>query len=448
MNALKDDFKAGAKAVYEALTSRTNPDYSIYGSAQPNYWRIGNVVDTIFDYLQMAVNSPSGDPCHLTFQQAQDQTTSIWDYYQTKLKTNNDACWYDDYCWWAISFAKAYETDYETVFTSIVRDAMQGEAVRLWDFINDGDLIQKKYGSPNVWQNCDQSVFASVKPLFENGLWQCDIFAEPRVPWCNPVNPATPIDLTLPGKGVVYNAATLGPYQNAVMNGLYFLLATRLASYGVIAMEIPDKVYGFLENWFSFPDPEKRLLHNFDSTTNALVRERVGLYEGGNPVNYYTPDSSWAGDQGLFIGGLVTYDKLRDQSAATFNPPYRQIASGVASKMNNMNVTESNGNVLPTIAYWYAFDNSLDPDKIPIPFNGDAGDYICGLGVCMRNLYFAYKNSVDVKIIMDEKYTAAMTNAAKAGLNYQTSFPFGNNVPLFAAFNGLASLITAIQCLP
>ena len=185
-----------------------------------NAWQIGNVFDTLTDFVVRFpdVESSPGEVVDAAFEQ--------WG----KVK---GMCWYDDYGWWGIASAKAFEDKYVKVFGSHQEDFQQ-IATDCWDVMHTGkpDSYMPPYkykGGPMVWENRDEGdepgYFSAPKtwavPRFSGGVWQYDMFkverTDPNPQDCSPSNPSDP------------NIFKLGPFQNTVMNGLYLVLALRLA---------------------------------------------------------------------------------------------------------------------------------------------------------------------------------------------------------------------------
>jgi hypothetical protein len=180
-----------------------------------------------------------------------------------------------------------------------------------------------------------------------------------------------------------------------VMNGLYLVLALRLAgtnhdSIAAAALKAAEAQFGFFRAWFG-RDPQQPLnkapsllLTQRDRT--ALVRERVAWYANDDQVGYWDPETCWGGDQGLVLGGLVDYLAFHPD-AGTSKAVARQIASGVK---NWMKPNESY-----MIDPWYPLVPSepwpgCHPDENKLEC-ADLGDYKCGSGVFMRYLLHAYQ---------------------------------------------------------
>jgi hypothetical protein len=220
-------------------------------------------------------------------------------------------------------------------------DRFRAAALRTWNLVHTGKDDGVHLGAPNAWDNRnnvskfdppktpDPGYFDFATPRFAGGTWQYDLFADQRTneqcgifveDWkgpaeCNcltaPSDPSIP-DPNHPSLPKVF----LGPYQMTVMNGLYLVLALRLAgtnhhSIAAAALKAAEAQFGFFRAWFG-RDPRQPLneapsllLTQRDRT--ALVRERVAWYANDDQVGYWDPETCWGGDQGLVLGGLVDY---------------------------------------------------------------------------------------------------------------------------------------------
>jgi hypothetical protein len=93
-----DKYKAQAKKTFQ--TSPLIENFSTW----TNSWQIGNVFDTLTDYL---VRFPDAEKAPGAIAKiALDRWT----------KAAGSLCWYDDYGWWGIASEKAFHAEYNGVF--------------------------------------------------------------------------------------------------------------------------------------------------------------------------------------------------------------------------------------------------------------------------------------------------------------------------------------------
>ena len=216
MNYLIDTYITQAKKTFSILLP-------IFETAT-NGWQVGNVFDTLTDCV---VRFPDVEP---------KPGATVAAALERWGKIQGSMCWYDDYGWWGIASAKAFDDKYAAVFGSN-RSKFQQIATDCWDVMHTGkpDTYKPPYkykGGPMVWENRDEGsqpgYFTAPEtwavPRFSGGVWQYDMFKDERTnpPDCSPSssNPSDP------------NCCLLGPFQNTVMNGLYLALALRLQLQG------------------------------------------------------------------------------------------------------------------------------------------------------------------------------------------------------------------------
>jgi hypothetical protein len=399
-----------------------------------NGWQIGNVFDTLLDYV---VRYPiPGVSTETVVQAGLDQ----W-----KKVGGAHLCWYDDYGWWGIAFAKAFDDKYAKVFTAAQRSEAQTLARHCWDIMHTGKPKIPPYnysykGGPNVWANRDEkgepgyftSSLGWAQPRFPGGVWQYDLWVgtRPHPPECTPNKDPNNDELRV--SDPKNSQCPLGPYQLTVMNGLYFVLALRLALYkqGTGTAEAAKAEYSFLKQWFSLKGDES-LLQSFSGDGSALVRERVATYHklnGAYPtVEGYKAADAWCGDQGLMLGGLLDYLSF-DPSNREVESQAISIAGGVLSHM-----VDKDG-VMPAS---HGFD-----------FHGDPDDYSCGSGVYWRYLLRGFNQNATLhKQVLDFVIEEQEKNSVYISAEQAFAGVPSNGNKLFAYFNVLSVLMAAIEIL-
>jgi hypothetical protein len=395
-----------------------------------NYWMAGNVFDTTLDYMLLALANNLITPQQIqlimgyvakNYDLGYQTYNANYSYYTndngkrsgpTNPAAEPKGWWYDDFAWWGIASSKVYLPQYQAIFNNYA-GAFQQIATSCWNVMNNGFTVDPnrpvQWGAPNVWARCDKSIFQSVEPKVDGGVWQCDINSS--------YNPFT---------------ANLGPFQNTVVNALYLNLALRLFTPLHTVQEIARE-YQFLITW-CFGDnipPDQRLYYPL-AVNSGLILERIATYKNGQavpPAAWRQVHAAWCGDQGLMLGAMVNYLNLQPGTQPAQNLIVG-ILNGVTAAM------QSNSILMP----WYPLINN------PLE-SVDSADYASGVGVYMRYLLYAYKNNATVKRMVDLDTGGIKTmliNAANACVNFV--FPkYGNGI--FDLFNQLSILITAVYVL-
>ena len=393
-----------------------------------NAWQLGNVFDTLTDFV---LRYPDAEPTKGAV------VSAAW----KQLLQLKGMCWYDDYGWWGIANAKAFDDKYASVFGT-TRQQFQQSATHCWDIMYTGkpDSYNPPYkykGGPMVWENRDEGnepgYFSKpdtwAVPRFSGGVWQYDLFKDKRKnpKDCAPdnANPSNP------------NTCRLGPFQNTVMNALYFVLALRLAlqgkGNGTSAAAETEKA--FLEAWFSLGGDESLLWHNADQCD--LVRERVQTYayceeKKSYPlVQGHNAKGAWCGDQGLILGGLLDYLSLRGPAASLPADPLAE--SRAISIARAVLCTPEMVDALGVMPYSPEFDDQNDPD-----------DYSCGTGVFWRYLLRGFEQNSALrtevlKWVADDPENNAIFKSAENVFTPRKP----NDNELFVNFNIVSTLLTA-----
>jgi len=447
-----DQCRSKAYEIYNKTL--TGPAYLLYDqNFKPvfkgsNYWQIGCIFDSLIDYLRQDASFPTRK---VTEQQVQKFMSDSYDFYQKLVTDRCNYSWYDDFAWWGIACSKAFDTSYDVVFGNL-KGRYQQISLATWETVKNGKCDHVHFGAPNVWEHCDQDLFSVCKPKFEGGVWQYDIFGDVRLYEDSSANPSTPIDLTarvveydsctqgkqkinIPDSG----AQTLGPFQLTVVNGLYFVLANRLAAFGFEDQKTADAVFQFFKSWLEVSNPQPL----FQAVGGGkLIRERVSAYYDGTAVNGWNADTSWGGDQGLVLGALADYKRyFKDPSRIQWIDPWlTQIMGGVSGSMKG---TTTDG--VTFLMPWFPTDGNWFEST-------DANDYSSGIGVYMRYLNYAYgfdqvvQNYVNHafgsmhNLILSSAATVLAGELPKWKSSWSKDYPFDY-------FNQLAIMVMAISLL-
>lgn len=402
-----DDFKSAAAKAFQCLKCTFQQSGS--------YWQTGHAFDTIIDYF-VTNPDPANNPSDVA-------KIALENYCRNKKEK---ACWYDDYGWWGIAALKASRY-FDTEATKDLCVEFKKITQECWDTMHNN--------APNVWEKADKSKYAYMKPRFPGGVWNfypTDSDGPPAPSACGNNVPCAPLKASDP-KCTGHN--TLCVIQNTVTNGLYLVLAARLAQANPTDAVYPDAAnceYGFLHQWFSLDDSNlESLLAKAALPGNldvALVRERVSTFGvADNEGQYsricgYNPEQAWAGDQGLILGGLVDLIKMPGNTANTEElfELAKQIADGVlaAAKLCHQNL----------LTAWIT-GKDFDP-----------GDYNTGIGVYMRYLLYAYTNNNNLKAYLQK---ADYPDFVRANAEHVIAHP-SSYLDMVGLTNDLAILLAAI----
>jgi hypothetical protein len=371
-----------------------------------NFWRLGCCFDTITDYLLASGDVPQPEA---TIE------TVLNKYNDLRAKHNQRdliTWWYDDYAWWSIASAKAYDPRYDRIFGSY-KGALQDVAKECWIAVEQGLGDRIHLGAPKAYENRENlngwrypphPLEGWYAPLIDggrgsglHGTWQYDIFSikrpnvagDPHFPeWIGPgegtdANPSWPVG---------DKAFWAGPYQLTVMNALYFLMTARLVQARRNDPTAPDAamplkdVFGFLWAWFGKDDKNKLpaevppLLQPVDGG-GQVVCERVSRYarrNGNYDVVYlFEAQNTWGGDIGMVLNALATYNTLNlDADPGPRTELIKQLVLGYIARV---------------------YDSTAKVPKPYYPTGGffdkhyDSADYQCGIGVFMRGLLQAFQ---------------------------------------------------------
>ncbi|THU38215.1 hypothetical protein FAM09_16175 [Niastella caeni] len=423
-------YLSAAKSLFDILKQ----DYQDNGiprvfKGSTNYWMAGNVFDTALDYMRLAmannmITRQEVDSVLAYVNKNYDRTHQSYNATYKYYKNDNGipdgevndwpasatGSMYDDYCWWGIASAKAYSSAYQTIFQNYTSQ-FDAIARSCWNVVENGIKVDQRpaqFGAPNVWANCPEK-FAAVEPRITGGAWQCDIND-----CSDPFN------------------SSLGPFQDTVMNGLYMVFALRMNRTLNTSAQI-SREYKFLATWCFGDDIKEyeRLFYNIPNK-GGLVQERIATYKNGKPVPpewWHYVHTAWCGDQGLILGAMVQYYPFQPSL-----PDAMRLIKGIMQGVpENMQL---NSILMP----WYPLTDN--------PLEGiDKADYASGVGVYMRYLLYAYKNSTAVKGWVDSnQYGIKGMIRNNADACVAGKFPdYGNGI--FDLFNKLSILITAATIL-
>jgi len=394
-----------------------------------NYWQQGCTFDTVLDYLKFSIESASTGDRRQKIEEAQKAVQMIYkNVYQNEVL---GGVWYDDWAWWGIASTKAYDPAYAEVFGTENAEKFERVARFCYETMISGKGRNEKpgaagryHGAQNVWETCNQTYYRKVKPRYPGGSWQDDF----------PVaSSGSPSDL-----GPLDPSNHLGFFQVSVMNGLFLVFSSQLSAVAGFSATGAAEQYRFIQSWINYaPTPNQGLL-NTENIQGVLVRERVSSYASDKmPVNFYKPTTCWGGDQGLFMGGLLAYEKY-DPTDST-KSLIRKIVTGVSLNMLDAHQAPSQ-----VMGPWYPFhDNPLAAI--------DPGDYSSGVGVFMRYLLLAYTKcpSLILDLLSDPStgLREMLTHTAKYYAQRPAPTPISGTPDIFICFNQLSALLTAVKLL-
>ena len=337
-------------------------------------------------------------------------------------------------------------------------------------------------------------------PRFDGGVWNSAFAAlNTGQYWdCNPNHYQEPpiFPLPVPVGTPGDDCSILNPLQNTVTNGLYLVLNTR---YYQQTSEKQEKrrdrtlaIYGWFKNWMDLEDQEvsqcpvnkenpttlNKIKPSLLNSETGLVRERVGTYIQDTTqsppcftgVKWYEQELSWAGDQGIVLGGLVDIlnSPLMPEDNQWLLEKAKGILDGVKDHMTRGMSGSKHDNLAPEVLRpWTRFDgwgpyNSEDPDKSTFTSPGGFGfgdpdyprsgdreyemvcscdnlkkappcpskppkiaidpttNYIAGPGIFMRYLPYAYRNNKDLRDHIRSKEYLAFLKANADAVAYET----------------------------
>jgi hypothetical protein len=420
-----------------------------------NFWWLGNCFDTLTDYL-LVFGADNPASAVSTVLQKFDSIRKNHDQ-SKKVDT-----WYDDWAWWAIASAKAFDPRYAGVFGSNA-GPFADVARTCWTIVDQGLGDGVHLGAPNGYLNRENLTKWDPKPtplpgwygpLFEggpgsglHGTWQYDIFSNWRggSAW---KGPAEGNDESNPSWPLAPKWSWGGPFQLTVMNALYLLLAARLEqargqNQGVpqASVQLKDQL-GFLWAWFGkdkdhrLPDGVPGLLKPAGNQPGdgVVVRERVSRYalHDGSYDEVYTFDErcTWGGDIGLVLNGLATYLALHPET-----DPERPIASLMKDLVRGY----------MSLLFGGRYPQPYYPPGEGV-FGLDPDDYRSGIGVFMRGLYQAFHQDASPLWELLKPHTTLRDFLTYSG-QWALKQEITDKTDAFDCLNVLATL-TAVKAIP
>ncbi|MBW1861365.1 MAG: hypothetical protein JRJ02_03205 [Deltaproteobacteria bacterium] len=465
------DYRKAAEQEYQKLL-----DAWLYkGDAHTLMWYQGNALDTLIDYIAITQDPKKGS----------DLGENIIELWPDRKK---QGAWWDDFGWWGIAFLNAARnysilgqsdaTEYNQYAAYCLQDRMD-MATQVWAMANEPPCIPCINNPPANWYR--------FEPRFTGGVWNTAFagLTPGKQDFCNPNKTDPPPDPYIPIGTPGDYCSILTPMQNTVTNGLYLVLNTRYYLQNPQIRETRRDqtlaIYGWFKNWMDVedkevslcpvnkekPTPLNKIKPSLLNSETSLVRERVGTYIQDTTqspscftgVKWYEQDLSWAGDQGIVLGGLVDIlnSNLTEDDKWLLEKA-RGILDGVKDHMTRGMSGSTHDNLAPEVLRpWTKFDGwGPDDGKDPTfvspggfgfgdpdyPRTGDpeydevcscdqwkteppcpseppkvaldpTTNYIAGPGIFMRYLLYAYKNNKDLRdhIRSNEYLTFLKANA-------------------------------------
>lgn len=432
-----------AEGYYNKLMPRfKNNDEQING-----YWIRGCILDSIVDFLLLA-----GRYDIIPYNQGNAFLENAASVY---LRNQYQGVWYDDWMWWGNTTSKVYDPAYKDLFAgnANLKEYFMKICDQTFTFVRSGkapytpldpayvgtlkafDYVMEKAGQdPARWRQFSKD----VEPRWNIGCWQGPM---------TPDSSYNPLELYL------------GPFQDSVVNGLFFIFAQRTQhqpGYGT-QQDITD-MRTFYENWTNdLGLPPDLRLYNRLSPEAGVFRERVSIYKNGKPVNAYVPDLVWGGDQGLMLSALTNlyFTESGIQKQDTLST-IKEIILGVTQYGLGDISQAHKGVIMP----WCHLELSApeqpgnapgsDPSQNP---GGDPADYFSGTGIFMRGLLEASRIP-EVKTLIETanvQQTLQNTLDALQDQDVYMNFVFRKySIPTdahgwFNEFNKMAALLVASQ---
>ncbi|MBM3649655.1 MAG: hypothetical protein FJX11_17890 [Alphaproteobacteria bacterium] len=390
-------FRAAATQKFNSLRTA----FESYGTGGAYFWRTGHAFDTVVDYFRNVDRTGAG-----AF------ATSLLERYE-RNDPSSPGYWYDDHGWWGISGLKASAAP-----------ELFGSAVTRFSKIADANWKIMFDNAPYGWQRRQPpNGYPDCAPRYDGGVWNHTL--DPND------NPDIYPD---------YSGNGLPGRQNTVTNGLFLVLAERLALAGRLSPMVAGNEFGFLTEWFDDPSDDRRLMSNYGSH-HSFVRERVSCFapttsdSKGKTDPYYDKDLAWAGDQGLILGGLVDRMALVGKASQDYEKAHHRAHLLMNGAKDYLARNPTQPGILQP---WQPY-----PPAGPAPGN-DPDDYWTGPAVYMRYLVSAFGNG-DLKSYLLQNYQAFI----RANAQYVVDNPSRpqSSDTVVNLTNDLAILVAAVTIL-
>ncbi|MEZ4722936.1 MAG: hypothetical protein R2813_13765 [Flavobacteriales bacterium] len=211
------NYLSQAYQYYQKLTSNF--------TGSNGYWELGCILDSMIDFLNLAV--PAG---LISLNDARSFLASAASNYQTRKLAGG---WYDDWAWWANATGKIYDPRYHTLFENepnlnmsfhqicfpnfqFIKNGVFPPDRPIADYYKAGTMNAYNYAKTEAEKNLGEgweSIVKGAQPVWNIGCWQA-----PMVPSGYSPQPSPTLDPADAG---------LGPFQDSVINGLFYLMVHR-----------------------------------------------------------------------------------------------------------------------------------------------------------------------------------------------------------------------------
>jgi hypothetical protein len=423
----------------EAYYNKLMPNFKNNDEQINGYWIRGCILESMVDFLLLAGRYDIIP--YSTGNKFLENAASVY------LSNQYQGVWYDDWMWWGNTTSKVYDPAYKDLFAgnANLKEYFMKICDQTFTFVRSGkapytpldpayvgamkafDYVMEKAAiDPARWRQFSKD----VEPRWNIGCWQGPMTPDPDY---------NPLQLNL------------GPFQDSVVNGLFFIFAQRtLHQPGHGTQQDITDMRTFYGNWMhdlALP-PDMRLFNRL-SPEAGLFRERVSVYKNGLPINGYEADLAWSGDQGLMLSALTSlyFTQSGTQKQGTLST-IKEIVRGVIQyAIGDINQTHQN-----VIMPWCHVDLPASQQPGIAPGN-DPGDYFSGTGIFMRGLLEASRIPEVKALIETATVQQALQNTLDALLDQDVYMEFvfrKYSIPSdahewFNEFNKMAALLVASQ---
>jgi hypothetical protein len=410
-------------------------------STNDGYWMLGCILDSMIDFLDVA-----GEQGVVSYTDGRRFLQTVATTYIDNQKQGN---WYDDWAWWGNSTGKIFVSQYDKLFGNDekLRNDFLTICTDTFNFIKTGTapytpMAPCFVGTFNAYyyvktmaslSNPEEGwsdLVTENAPVWNLGCWQA-----PMTPTSH--NP---------------NTTSLGPFQDSVINGLFYILSQRTLGHELGTQRDVDVMTEFYRSWMGMSTPSlapDKQVYNRITPTAGLFRERVSMYKNGKPLNGYDANLAWTGDQGLMLSALTQLHATQEgaQQQATLNL--------IASTINGVctyALGTIDANHADVIMPWCHVGKTQfeQPGQAP---GGDTGDYYSGTGIFMRGLLDASAIPEIKQFIETEEIQKVLVNTANALSDGNTYMYFTCQKDLsaphswFDDFNKMATFLAASKLL-